>query len=199
MAAAKTTSFETLPLGGRIALLGLLLALVGVIYATALHFPLDADIEASKRRYAQLQEDMQNAQAKQRAFLALQQELAEREAEDRELLKVLPQKAEMAVFLESLNQTAELSGLRIERVEPRPEESADLYTRIPVALTLTGRFLQLAKFFYNVSQLKRAINMENISLTDPKVNENDEVEIKVSVRATTFRQPDAATARQGGQ
>src|SRR5690606_12720106 len=39
MAAAKTTSFETLPLGGRLALLGLLIALVGVIYATAFHFP----------------------------------------------------------------------------------------------------------------------------------------------------------------
>jgi type IV pilus assembly protein PilO len=193
MAVTKKSSFESLPLPGRLLVLGLLLALIGVTYATAFHFPLDADISSAKQNYARLQTELQSAETKQREFLALQQELAEREVQDRELKKVLPQKAEMAVFLESLNQAAELSGLRIERVEPRPEESGDLYTRIPVALTLTGRFLQLAKFFYNVSQLQRAINMENISLTDPKVNESDEVELKVSVRATTFRQPDAAT------
>jgi type IV pilus assembly protein PilO len=198
MAAAKKPTFEMLPLPGKVMLLGLILALVGVTYATAFHFPLDADLSAAKRRYAQLQEDLRSAEARQRAFLALQQELAEREVQDRELKKVLPQKAEMAVFLESLNQTAELSGLRIERVEPRPEESGDLYTRIPVALVLTGRYLQLAKFFYNVSLLQRAINMENISLTEPKVSVSDEVELKVSVRATTFRQPDVA-AQQGGQ
>jgi type IV pilus assembly protein PilO len=198
MAAAKKTTLDSLPLSGKIALLGLILTVVGVTYATAFHFPLSADIDAAKQRYTQLQDDLRSAEARQRAFLALQQELAEREVQDRELKKVLPQKAEMAVFLESLNQTAELSGLRIERVEPRPEESGDLYTRIPVALTLTGRYLQLAKFFYNVSQLQRAINMENISLTEPKVNDADEVELKVSVRATTFRQPDVA-AQQGGQ
>ncbi|NLY94373.1 MAG: type 4a pilus biogenesis protein PilO [Myxococcales bacterium] len=190
MAATKKNSFEQLPLSGRIALLFLILALVSVGYATAIHFPLDADIESAKRRYTQLQDELARAETKQRAFLALQQELAEREVQDRELKKVLPQKAEMAVFLESLNQTAELSGLRIERVEPRPEEAGELYVRIPVALQLKGRYLQLAKFFYNVSQLQRAINMENISLSEPRVNESDEVELKVSVRATTFRQPD---------
>jgi type IV pilus assembly protein PilO len=198
MAAAKKPTFETLPLPGKVMLLALLLALVVVTYGTAFHFPLDADLSSAAQRYAQLQDDLRSAEARQRAFLALQQELAEREVQDRELKKVLPQKAEMAVFLESLNQTAELSGLRIERVEPRPEESGDLYTRIPVALVLTGRYLQLAKFFYNVSQLQRAINMENISLTEPKVNVTDEVELKVSVRATTFRQPDLP-AGQGGQ
>ena len=196
MAAMKSPAFDTLSLPGRIALLGLLLGLLGAIYFSVFHLPLDSDMRSAENRYAQLQDEMQGAVNRQREFLALEQELAAREVEDRELKKVLPQKAEMAVFLESLNQTAELSGLRIERVEPRPEESADLYTRIPVALTLTGRYLQLAKFFYNVSQLKRAINMENISLSDPRVSPNDEVEIKVSVRATTFRQPDAAG---GGQ
>jgi type IV pilus assembly protein PilO len=53
-------------------------------------------------------------------------------------------------------------------------------------LELTGRFPQVAKFFYGVGQLDRIINMENISVTDPK-KEGDETQVKVEVLATAFR------------
>lgn len=192
MRKAQTNSFESLPIAGKFGLLGLILILVSVIYAMAFHFPLDADIKSAKTRYRNTQQELQNAENKQREYLMLQQEVARREGRDRDFKRILPVKAEMPVFLESLNQTAELSGLRIERIEPRPEEATDLFVRIPVAIQLQGRFLQLAKFFYNISQLQRAINMEDIRLESPQVNENDEVDLKVSVRATTFRQPDLA-------
>jgi len=195
MRKTKTNSFESLPIGGKLGVLGLILILVSVIYAMAFHFPLDAVIKSAKTRYRNTQQELQNAENKRREYLMLQEEVARREGRDRDFKRILPVNAEMPVFLESLNQTAELSGLRIERIEPRPEETTDLFVRIPVSLQLQGRFLQLAKFFYNVSQLQRAINMEDIRLESPTVNENDEVELKVTVRATTFRQPDQAGAK----
>jgi type IV pilus assembly protein PilO len=73
-------------------------------------------------------------------------------------------------------------------VEPRPEEAQEYYVRIPVNLRLAGRYHQLAKFFYNVSRLERAINMENVHLTEPVVV-GDEVRLSVDVLATTFRRP----------
>ena len=71
-----------------------------------------------------------------------------------------------------------------------------MYTRIPVALRLSGRYHQLAKFFYNMSQVERAISMEDISLREPNVSETDEVLLDVDVLATTFRRPVAPA--QGG-
>ena len=63
--------------------------------------------------------------------------------------------------------------------------------------------LQVAKFFFNVSQLDRAISMENVRLTDPAVAGED-VLLKVAVLATTFRLPTppaapAAPAAAGAQ
>jgi len=52
-------------------------------------------------------------------------------------------------------------------------------------IELEGRFHQIAKFFYNVGQLDRIINMENITITEPKVK-GDEVVLKVSALATAF-------------
>jgi type IV pilus assembly protein PilO len=44
----------------------------------------------------------------------------------------------------------------------------------------------VAKFFYGVGQLDRIINMENISLTDPKL-QGDDVVVKTEALATAFR------------
>ena len=52
-------------------------------------------------------------------------------------------------------------------------------------LQITGRFHQIAKFIYEVGKQDRIINMENLELSDPKV-EGDDVVLKASCLATTF-------------
>ena len=90
---------------------------------------------------------------------------------------------------------AELRGLEIRLVEPRPEEPGEHYMRLPVRLQLGGRYHQLARFFYNVSRLDRLISMENIHLSQPagaatEADQSDGVVIAVEVLATTFRRPE---------
>ena len=107
----------------------------------------------------------------------------------------------------------ELSGLQIRTVEPQPEEPQQLYVKVPVQLELSGHFHQFAKFFFNISQRDRAINMENISLTraggaaggqarqasggnGQEIVEN--VDLQVTVLATTFHRPAAARPGAAG-
>ena len=55
-------------------------------------------------------------------------------------------------------------------------------------LTLHGGFLSLARFFYQVAQLPRVINMENIKLGTPTQDPTTrEVRVVATVMATTFR------------
>ena len=56
---------------------------------------------------------------------------------------------------------------------------------------MSGRYHQLARFFYNVSRLERAISMENINLTEPHAVGED-ILLNVEVLATTFRRPGEA-------
>jgi type IV pilus assembly protein PilO len=150
---------------------------------------LEQEAEEAQRRHEVLQNDLTQARERQKEYLKLREELASREALDRQNMRVLPETAEIPAFLDDLNRLAELSGLSVGQVAPRPEHSEQFFVRVPVALSLGGKFHQLAKFFYNISRLERAINMENISLTQPR-NENDEIRLNVSVLATTFRRPD---------
>jgi Tfp pilus assembly protein PilO len=59
-----------------------------------------------------------------------------------------------------------------------------------VALAIKGKYHDLAKFFYNISRLERAINMENLSLQVAERKGDSEVMLAVNVRATTFRRKD---------
>jgi type IV pilus assembly protein PilO len=182
--------------GKALALVGVL-ALLGAGYYTLIHSSISSDLSAGAKRQKQLQEQIRDAERRQKQYLELTQELANREVADRQNRRVLPEDAEIAAFLQDLNRVAELSGLSIRLVEPRPEQRQELYSKIPVVLALTGRFHQMGKFFYNVSKLDRAISMENIRMTQPKLLPSGEIVIDVDVRATTYRRPPAKAAKPG--
>ena len=199
--AKKESSFDAMPLGGKLFILVLLLGILGAVYYFAFHMGLADEIEQADQRYGQLQTQMHEAQNRQQQYLELSQQLANRESIDRENKRVLPERAEIASFLQDLNRTAELSGLEMRRVEPQAEEAENLYVRLPVSLSVRGRFHQLAKFFHHVSGLERAISMENIHLvhrTDANAAPTDDgVVLEVDMLATTYRRPADGAAAAG--
>jgi len=165
------------------------LVLLSAAYYGLIHGGLASDLESAQAQKKQLEEQIRDAERREKQYLELTQELANRETADRQNRRILPENAEIAAFLQDLNHVAELSGLTINLVEPRPEQRQELYTKIPVVLALRGRFHQLTKFLYNVSKLDRAISMENIRMTQPTLLPSGEVVVNVDVRATTFRRP----------
>lgn len=185
---AGDQSFAKLPVAGKLGLLALLLGLVGGLYYFVFHMSISDEIDAAKAQHVRLQRQMGEAEARNAEYVRLRAELSSREGLDRGNLRALPESAETASFLQDLNRLAELSGLRIRLVEPRPEEPESHYVRLPVTLQLSGRYHQLARFFHNVSRLDRLISMEDIHLHHPTV-EGEEVIITVDVLATTYRRP----------
>jgi type IV pilus assembly protein PilO len=171
-------------------LLALLLVLLGAAYYSLLHGPLTEEIDAAQAKKTQLDEELRAAKELQARFLKLREELEQRKVAEQELVRVLPPRAEIAAMLAELNRLGELSGLAIHSVEPQAESADKFYYRIPVNLAVSGKYHQLAKFFYNVSRLQRAINMEDIVITEPTLSGEDLI-LQVRVLATTFRRKDA--------
>ncbi|MEM7435976.1 MAG: type 4a pilus biogenesis protein PilO [Myxococcota bacterium] len=182
-------TFLGLPVWAKALGVVLVIALLSAAYYAIVYSSISGQLEASKQQKAQLQSQIQDAERREKQYLELTQELSNREVADRQNRRILPEDAEIAAFLQDLNRVAELSGLTIRLVEPRPEQRQELYSKIPVVLALTGRYHQLGKFFYNVSKLDRAISMENIRMTQPRQLPSGEVVVNVDVRATTYRRP----------
>ncbi|MGE0787108.1 MAG: type 4a pilus biogenesis protein PilO [Sandaracinaceae bacterium] len=187
--ASSDQAFAKLPAAAKAGIGVGLVAVIAIIYYFAFHMSVTDDLEQARNQYVTLQSQMSAAQERNAEYVRLREELGQREGLDRANLRALPAEAETASFLQDLNRLAELSGLSIRLVEPRPEEVVEHYVKLPVGLRLTGRYHQLARFFYNVSRLDRLISMEDIHLSQPQV-EGEEVRIDVDVLATTFRRPD---------
>lgn len=195
-------SFAKLPTGGKVFLGVGLVGLIAAVYYFALHLSLEDEIQGAQQQHRRLEQEMREAQERNAEYVRLREELASREGLDQANLRALPAEAETAAFLRDLNRLAELSGLDIRLVEPRPEQPQQHYVRLPVNLRLAGRYHQLARFFYNVSRLDRLISMENIELSDPRAESEDDpadsgVVIDVHVLATTYRRPAPEQPRQG--
>jgi type IV pilus assembly protein PilO len=186
MADAPLQQFAKMPSSSKILLLALMLVLIGAAYYTMFHGDITEQIEAAQVQKGTLEGDLKKAKDLQQRFLALREEIEARKVVDNQNLRVLPPDAEIASMLQELNRIAEISGLAIQVVEPRAEKPEQFYYKIPVNMELKGRYHQLAKFFYNVSRLQRAINMEDITLSEPK-SQGEDLVLKVSVLATTFR------------
>ena len=183
---AKESSLARLPFLAKLGIGTGLLVLVGVSYFVVFYGDLASSIKAAQGRERQLRSDLAEARKNEFAYQKDLAELTDRQQRQRELQKILPATTEYPSFLSSLQSVANVSGVTLSAWTPQEEIPEQFYARVPMKLELTGRFHQVAKFFYGVGQLDRIINMENISVTDPK-QEGDEVDMKVEVLATAFR------------
>lgn len=180
------TALTRLPLAAKVGVGAGLVSIVAIAYFVVFYGDISNSISAAQSKEQQLVRDLGEARKAEYAF---QQDLADvsaRQQRQRELNKVLPATTEYPAFLSSVQNVANVSGVSLTAWNPNPEALDKFYARVPMRLELSGRFHQVAKFFYGVGQLDRIINLENISLTEPKLVGEDLV-LRVDALATAFR------------
>jgi type IV pilus assembly protein PilO len=127
----------------------------------------------------------QNLNERRREMDVLQQKLDE-------ALSELPEAADLDELLGQLNEIGRKSGLEISAVEPSPEESAQIYVKIPIKMALTGNYHEIAMFLQSLANLRRIVNVNNIQLGAPSMK-SEKVVLNTSFVATTFRFLDPKT------
>jgi type IV pilus assembly protein PilO len=197
MAAAKKSALSRLGLPGKIALGLVMLSLPWAAYFTLFHSEIQAEINAAQNTNQKLEGELKDALAAEAAYQQDVAELTERERNKRALMKVLPATTEYPAFLSAIQNVANLVGVELIAWTPQEEVPDQFYARVPMKLELKGKFHQIAKFMYNVGQLERIINMENISMKLSKKNETDEVTVDVTVLATAFHAMEEQVSAQG--
>jgi len=85
-----------------------------------------------------------------------------------EALAELPEEKNIDELLQLFQDRAQKAGLEIATIAPEPEKSEGFYARIPIAMTVTGNFHEIATFFDSLGRLRRIVNVSEISLAAPK-------------------------------
>ncbi len=184
-AAGGGSSLSRLPLPAKIGVGAGLVTLVGVAYFVMGYSEVSSQIAAQRRQEVQLRQQLDDARASEAAYLRDLAILTQKKQQQRELNKVLPETAETPAFLSAIQGVANVSGISLNSWDPIDEVNQQFFAKVPMKLSLRGRFHQIAKFFYGVGQLDRIINLENVYLHDPKPEGEDTVMV-VDALATAF-------------
>ena len=178
-------SLNRLPIVGKVGVGAVLCVLLGAAYYVLLHTDVAVNIDRERAKTAELETELSKVKQSQASYFADRDELAMRQQKQRELNKVLPTDTEAAAFLSALQSVSNISGIDLKAWSPQEEVPQTFYAKVPMKLSITGRFHQIAKFVYEVGKQDRIINMENLELGEPKV-EGEDVVLKATCLATTF-------------
>jgi type IV pilus assembly protein PilO len=165
---------------------GLVLTIVGV-YGGLFYLDIQDQIKSARTRQQQLRTEKDSYLKRQREYQAYRTELTQLQQEQRELLKALPKKAEIPTFLSNIQEQAELAGLEIVSLTIDAENPLELYIRIPIRIEVRGTYHAVTKFFKNLSELPRIVNVENLTLAIEKTESGVSPRLRASFVAATFR------------
>ena len=203
--ARAEVALNRLPVAAKFAVGIGLVAVLAIAYVVVFYGDLSNSINTAKSEEVRLRRDLAEARKNEFVYEKDLAELTLRQQRQRELNKMLPTNTEYPAFLSAVQNVANVTGVSLTAWSPNQEVTEEFYARVPMKLELSGRFHQVAKFLYGIGQLDRIINMENISLGDPK-QVGDDLILKVESLATAFRAVENATvtstdkrgAAQGG-
>ncbi len=175
-----------------------LVAIILGAYGGLFYLDIQDQIKGAHTRQAQLKGEKDNYEKRKREYQAYRAELTQLQQEQRELLKALPKKAEIPTFLSNLQEQAELAGLEIVSLTIEAENPMELYIRIPVRIEVRGTYHSITKFFKNLSELPRIVNVEDLALTVEKAELGTSPRLRARFIAATFRYRDQAGSSEGG-
>jgi type IV pilus assembly protein PilO len=149
-------------------------------------------ITSAHAHQSELTDELASYQKRRGEYLGYRTELKQLQDEQRDLLRALPKKAEIPTFLANVQEQAELASLEVLSVDIGQEAPLDLYIKIPVKMEVRGTYHQITRFFRNVAEMSRIVNVENVSLGPDKDRVGDAqtaapAKLRAKFIAATFR------------
>jgi len=198
--AAKLLKLKT---PGKIAVTLAAIGVLGLLFYQLVYSDLSDEIGRARGQKTELESERASYVKRKAEYTAYRLELKQLLDEQRDLLKALPKKAEIPSFISNVQEQAELSGLELLHIDIDPETPQELYVKIPVKMEIRGTYHQIAKFFKNTSELRRIVNVENLSLTPERNGPADPFggpsRLRAKFVAATFRFKESPADGAGGK
>lgn len=116
------------------------------------------------------------------------QQMKEMESSFGVLLRQLPSDTEVPGLLEDITRTGLGSGLEFEEIKLLPEVTQPFYIELPIQITVTGAYHDLATFVSGVAGLPRIVTLHDFDLAP--ANPDGGPKLRMSILAKTYRYND---------
>lgn len=100
-------------------------------------------------------------------------------------LSKLPKQTEIPDLLNDISQTRLASGLKEQLFKPREPITKDFYVVLPNAMTVTGRYHQLADFVSQIASMSRIVTIDDVDIAP--VNDAGNGTLRMNMTINTYR------------
>lgn len=149
---------------------GIFLIFIGV-FVYFLYYPKFKEINKLNDNLKKLQKELKIAKKNAKDLKKFKNRIKQAEDKFKIVMKSLPEKEEIPSLLSSISLSGQDSGLEFVLFQPKAEIRKDFYAEIPVAMTVNGKYHNVALFFDRVARLPRVVNIRNILMRPGKGNE----------------------------
>jgi type IV pilus assembly protein PilO len=175
-----------LPTKQKVALLVLLILAEGALMVWLLVIPRHEELTKLKAKVVEVHKRLDEDRRIAADLPRFKKEYEKLTLDLQQALTELPNQKEIPTLLTSITGAGKSAGLDFLIFRPRAEEPKDFYAAVPVDITVSGSYYQIANFFTGVSNLSRIVNITNLAFADIR-SSGSKTLMRVNCLATTFR------------
>ncbi|WP_320044230.1 type 4a pilus biogenesis protein PilO [uncultured Desulfobacter sp.] len=140
------------------------LGIIGVGFYFLLLAPkLDA-LTAARQDLEKQNDLLASYKSKAKALEKVEAQMAQAREKFNIAMTALPDKRELPSLLDEISKAGRDAGLEVQLFAPQNMVTKTSYIEIPLSMTVSGRYHQMAEFFYRVAGLNRIVNMSTINM-----------------------------------
>ena len=178
--------FAKLPMWQKVVMLVLIWGLVGGGYYYLVYTDQDEALRQNQTSLTQLNKQIDELKVKVTARVKFEKRLQELEDQRKRALTFLPDEPLTDELNIELNRRAKQSQIRVAKIVQQSEVPMGFYARVPIQLNLEGTFHQLVIFFNLISEMKRIVNIQDVTFSEPQ-RRDGQVYLKAQALATCYR------------
>lgn len=148
--------------------------------------PLDEQISQTQSSLLDLERRYKEQKAVADDLVTFQQNTKKLEEDLRVALTQLPQDKEIPTLLRDIYTLGRKSGIQFKTFQPGADISKQMYIELPIRLSMTGTYHEVAVFFDRIGKLSRIVNISDITMSAAKSTSDSDAELTVDCKATTF-------------
>ncbi|MDB5037985.1 MAG: pilO [Bacteriovoracaceae bacterium] len=174
------------PLWQKIAVLVGLGAVIPIFFYFMSWQPIAIQVTALQSQYQELDRKYKEQKAVADDLLTFQQNTKKLEEDLRLALTQLPREKEIPSLLRDIYTLGKKSGVVFKTFQPQGEVNKSLYAEVPIKLSLTGSYHEVAVFFDRIGKLSRIVNISELVMASSKGESDSDVVLTVDCVALTF-------------
>ena len=144
-------------------------ALLGVIVVVAFKYvkfnDMEAQITRKERKLTNLEREINEGRSAMKSLPQFREEVGRLQLELDKLLRILPSRRNTEDLLRRIRRLTEQGDFDLLRFPPRGLSRRDFYSVWPIAISINGKYHNLALFFDRIRRFSRIINVEDLRIS----------------------------------